>query len=285
MDMARSRLVALALLVGAAWVACDDTGAVVAAPDAATLDLCPADPAKNLPGICGCGVPDVDEDQNGIPDCFECRPFGDECPRGTWCAPTRNDTSFLFRCVPAGPHGEGEPCEISDDCGEGLACSVFLRRCAQTCGAPLVWTYCPKGLECLDSESSAHPDTRGFPVCVEPCDPKGEPSCSEGLACSPARSFGASNGACFAVPDPLPELGEPCPVEFVSCGDNRACFPIGPDCPSGHCCTERCSSSDPDEWIELDHPDCPASLPHCANFPRFDDDGFCVADDYDLVGS
>jgi len=35
------------------------------------LDLCPSDPAKTLPGICGCGVPDTDAAlPNGVADCL-----------------------------------------------------------------------------------------------------------------------------------------------------------------------------------------------------------------------
>ncbi|MBU0640366.1 MAG: thrombospondin type 3 repeat-containing protein [Planctomycetes bacterium] len=41
-------------------------------PDCA--DRCPDDPFKTIPGICGCGVPDVDSDGDGIVDCR------DNCP-------------------------------------------------------------------------------------------------------------------------------------------------------------------------------------------------------------
>jgi hypothetical protein len=37
-------------------------------------DLCPADPDKLSPGICGCGVPDIDTDSDGTMDC------NDNCP-------------------------------------------------------------------------------------------------------------------------------------------------------------------------------------------------------------
>lgn len=37
-------------------------------------DLCPADPAKTDPGLCGCGVEDTDTDLDGTPDC------NDNCP-------------------------------------------------------------------------------------------------------------------------------------------------------------------------------------------------------------
>lgn len=38
------------------------------------LDECPDDPDKTAPGICGCGVPDIDSDGDGTPDC------NDGCP-------------------------------------------------------------------------------------------------------------------------------------------------------------------------------------------------------------
>ena len=34
-------------------------------------DQCPADPEKTEPGACGCGVPDVDDNGNGVIDCLE----------------------------------------------------------------------------------------------------------------------------------------------------------------------------------------------------------------------
>jgi alpha-tubulin suppressor-like RCC1 family protein len=37
-------------------------------------DRCPDDPLKTEEGICGCGVPDIDTDGDGVADCF------DECP-------------------------------------------------------------------------------------------------------------------------------------------------------------------------------------------------------------
>jgi hypothetical protein len=37
-------------------------------------DACPDDPDKTAPGVCGCGVPDVDTDNDGVMDCV------DQCP-------------------------------------------------------------------------------------------------------------------------------------------------------------------------------------------------------------
>ena len=40
-------------------------------------DLCPDDETKKGPGVCGCGVPDQDLDDNGVIDCLE---YSDFCP-------------------------------------------------------------------------------------------------------------------------------------------------------------------------------------------------------------
>jgi hypothetical protein len=56
------------------------------------LDGCPTDPLKTSPGACGCGVPDEDLNENGIPDCNEepCETSVDADPAGqtvTACDP------------------------------------------------------------------------------------------------------------------------------------------------------------------------------------------------------
>jgi subtilisin-like proprotein convertase family protein len=38
------------------------------------VDLCPEDPAKTVPGECGCGVPETDADGDGTPDCVDLCP-------------------------------------------------------------------------------------------------------------------------------------------------------------------------------------------------------------------
>ena len=47
-------------------------------------DLCPDDPAKTAPGVCGCGVADTDSNANGITDCVDpCSP--NPCLDGATC--------------------------------------------------------------------------------------------------------------------------------------------------------------------------------------------------------
>ncbi|RIK66872.1 MAG: hypothetical protein DCC66_12580, partial [Planctomycetota bacterium] len=40
-------------------------------PDCFSIDLCPNDPDKIAPGTCGCGTPDTDTDGDGTPDCLD----------------------------------------------------------------------------------------------------------------------------------------------------------------------------------------------------------------------
>ena len=47
----------------------DEVAAGTDPNDPSDDDLCPADPAKNAPGACGCGVADTDFDGDGIADC------------------------------------------------------------------------------------------------------------------------------------------------------------------------------------------------------------------------
>lgn len=65
---------------------CTDQGGVAGASDACEGDAdgdgrdgvcgdaCPGDPAKTAPGVCGCGIPDLDSDDDSVADCI------DQCP-------------------------------------------------------------------------------------------------------------------------------------------------------------------------------------------------------------
>jgi hypothetical protein len=57
-------------------------------------DGCPTDPDKIAPGICGCGVSDVDSDSDGLADC------NDNCPN--------------LAGVQGDPCTDGNPCTIND---------------------------------------------------------------------------------------------------------------------------------------------------------------------------
>ena len=49
-------------------------------------DDCPNDPEKTQPGVCGCGVPDTDDDGDSTPDCHDLCPGVDDAIFGPQCA-------------------------------------------------------------------------------------------------------------------------------------------------------------------------------------------------------
>lgn len=51
------------------------------------LDLCPSDPAKLSPGLCGCGIADTDSDSDGAPDCAELCDDDPSSQSNTECRP------------------------------------------------------------------------------------------------------------------------------------------------------------------------------------------------------
>ena len=89
-------------------------------PDGNGEDLCPDDPDKTEPGICGCNIPDVDSDSDGIMDCKDKCPlipgdsqedsdgdgFGNECDNCPYHPNKNQDPSV---CDPAliDPDGDG----------------------------------------------------------------------------------------------------------------------------------------------------------------------------------
>ena len=125
----------LAAGTGGQWFASTDArtlGAAIAAiledlcrrgssASRALIDLCPNDPAKVHPGLCGCGVPDLDLDFDAVVDCF------DNCP-GVF-NPDQRDSNG---------NGVGDACEDGEEqetpqfdcgaggCGAGVAAAAVM---------------------------------------------------------------------------------------------------------------------------------------------------------------
>ncbi|MFM7052004.1 MAG: lamin tail domain-containing protein, partial [Planctomycetota bacterium] len=102
------------------------------------VDLCPNDPNKTAPGLCGCGVPDTDSDADGTPNCFDGCPNdpGKTDPGDCGCGvpDLDSDNDGVLNCVDGCPNdpfksapgvcGCGVPDTDSDgdgtkDCNDG----------------------------------------------------------------------------------------------------------------------------------------------------------------------
>jgi len=122
-------------------------------------EACPHDPAKTMPGQCGCGVPDTDSDSDGVADCL------DQCPGEP---DLDSDADSVVDCRDGCPHdwtktapgkcgcgvpetdsdGDGTP-DCLDECPED-ATEIKAGLCG--CGVPEVDT-----------------DADGSPDCIDPC--------------------------------------------------------------------------------------------------------------------
>jgi len=121
---------------------CDDDSDGDGTVDCA--DPCANDPAKVLPGVCGCGVPDVDTDHDNLIDCQ------DPCVGGA-----DSDGDGTVDCAEECPNDPNKTtpgvcgCGVSDNDSDGEGVADCLDRCA---GAP-------------DSDS----DGDGVADCVDAC--------------------------------------------------------------------------------------------------------------------
>jgi hypothetical protein len=121
-------------------------------------DICPEDPQKIEPGVCGCGVADTDTDLDGTFDCSDlCPSDASKTAAGTCgCGVAESDTD-----------SDGTP-NCIDQCPADAS-----KITAGVCGCGVV-------------ENSADPDSDGSPDCFDNCpsDPaKTEPgSCGCGVA-------------------------------------------------------------------------------------------------------
>jgi alpha-tubulin suppressor-like RCC1 family protein len=70
------------------------------------VDNCPDDPAKRDPGICGCGVSDVDSDADGTPDCI------DNCPSD----PNKTEPGICGCAVPDVDSDQDGVLDCNDNC-------------------------------------------------------------------------------------------------------------------------------------------------------------------------
>ena len=159
----------------------DDLGDPGFPDNCCDLDGCPMDPDKGAPGVCGCGVPDTDDDGDGVPNCI------DACP-GT----------------PAGEARDAVGCgcsqQTADDDGDGT------KNCEDACPAdPAKSSTGACGCGVADTDS----DNDGTPDCNDGCpsDPNkiapgtagcGAPEPDGGGQSTPTANCGAMGGAAGA---------------------------------------------------------------------------------------
>ncbi|MBQ1927015.1 MAG: hypothetical protein II180_12955, partial [Proteobacteria bacterium] len=153
-------------------------------------DFCPDDPNKQLPGACGCGVADVDTNQNGILDCLE-GTIKDQCPDdpdkvipgicGCGKADTDTDEDGVPDCMDLCPTDAQrvEGCDSIDYTSIDLCPDNPDRINPGVCG-------CDASLQ--DDEDK---DTDGVPNCLDACPEN--PNKVEAGICGCDRDDGASN--------------------------------------------------------------------------------------------
>ncbi len=247
------------------------------APDAGEEDLCPGDPEKVAPGACGCGVTDLDSDDDGTADC------NDACPEdpltdalndcgGCGGVPAEACDGVDNDCddVTDEGFGVGDPCAVGVGACEApgvLECEdVGGVRCSAVAGVA-------QDEQCDGADNDCDGETdEGFGV-GEPCG-VGVGACAAAglLTCDDAGGTrcDAEPGApadeiCDEVDNDcdgaVDEAGDACTVGVGACAaeGQTACVDGAPVCDAvaGEPVEEVCNDVDDDCDGEVDEPDLP----------------------------
>ncbi len=161
------------------------------------------------------------------------------------------EASETFICHGAGTIEEGEQCDATTDCAEGLACISELPGyasgilpvegsvgsdavCARACDSD---DMCDGDQACVGADSGAFDGTG---VCAERCEPFGfENTCADGDACVPVSS---EDGICFRPTNNEVDYYESCD-SVVDCPDSSVCLDLFGD---GSVCTPMCDPTLPE---------------------------------------
>ncbi len=234
----------LDLIVGTDVTDCNGNGT----PDACELDtdgdgviddcdLCPNDPLKSDPGLCGCGVPDFDSDGDGTPDCADACPNDPnkiepgDCGCGT--SDLDSDLDGTPDCFDECPNDPGKT--SPGECGCGVADTD-----SDSDGTPDCNDGCPNDPnktapgDCGCGVQETDSDADGTPDCADGCpnDPEKTAPGECGCGVSDADSDGDGTLDCN---DGCPE--DPAKTEPGDCGcglpDSDADADGVPDCVDG----------------------------------------------------
>jgi len=175
------------------------------------------------------------------------------CDPGTSGVCGANETCYAINaqlnvCQPTGSQREGEVCDFTRGCAQGLACRTIREDgeslCMQPCNPQKVGECrtgfecaaagfcqkqgtqkalfpcddislrCVKGLRCL--RSKLYP-----PVCALPCDPRLPNSCGSGRTC---QGVTPDANTFYCLPNPSQTIGESCDGILKRCGTSQACI-------------------------------------------------------------
>jgi len=130
-------------------------------------DLCPDDPDKTSPGVCGCGTPDTDSDGDLVADCIDgCPDDADKIEAGQCgcgAADTDSDGDAVADCNDACPNDAGKieagqcGCGAADTDSDGDAVADCLDGCPNDADK-LTAGQCGCGLADTDTDSDGTAD-------------------------------------------------------------------------------------------------------------------------------
>ncbi|MFG6687078.1 T9SS type A sorting domain-containing protein, partial [Mariniflexile sp. HNIBRBA6329] len=130
-------------------------------------DLCPANPNKTDPGVCGCGVVDMDTDNDGVLDCND-QEINSPCPNDVNANGVSNDTDGdgTPNCQDGCP---SDPNKTSPGvCGCGVADTDTDSDGVLDCNDQEINSPCPNDVNANGVSNDTDGD--GTPNCQDTCD-------------------------------------------------------------------------------------------------------------------
>jgi len=117
-------------------------------------DECPSDPNKIVPGICGCGVPDVDSDGDGVMDCV------DNCPAVPNPSQTNTDGDALGDACDPCPLDPNNDIDGDGVCGDVDNCPTVANAGQEDADIDGIGDACDT---CTDTDGDGYGNP-GFPA-------------------------------------------------------------------------------------------------------------------------
>ncbi len=245
-------------------------------PDCVGVDLCPNDPNKTNPGVCGCGVPDDDTDGDGLPDCIDpCPASGDSDGDGV--------DDCLDRCpnddakLDPGACGCGVP--DTDANGDGLPDCLSIDLCPNDPNKTSPGA-CGCGVPDTDADGDGVPDCFAIDLCPDDPNKTNPGVCGCGVPDTDADGNGVPD--CLDV-DLCPNDPNKTSPGACGCGvpDTDADGDGVPDCFAVDLCPNDpnktnpgiCGCGVPD--VDSDGDGVPDCIDRCPNDPNKIDAGAC----------